>query len=136
MSKPVRRPRKKAPTVPASVKLAVEAALDKKAIDLVLLDMRDASSFTDFFLICTGTNVRQVQAIANAVEETLREHDMKPALIEGYERADWILIDYFSFIVHVFTPQTRSFYALERLWGDAERIDVSDAPVLDKSPSA
>ena len=125
MSKTVRRPRKKAPVVPASVKLAVEAALDKKAIDLVLLDMRDASSFTDFFLICTGANVRQVQAIANGVEDTLREHDMKPALIEGYDRADWILIDYFDFIVHVFAPATREFYSLERLWGDAKRIEFS-----------
>ena len=125
MSKPVRRPRKKTPAIPAAVKLAAEAALDKKAIDPVLLDMREASSFTDFFLIFTGANVRQVQAIADAVEETLRQHDMTPALVEGYDRADWILIDYFDFIVHVFAPTTRDFYSLERLWGDAKRIELS-----------
>ena len=125
MSKPARRPRKKAPAIPPAVTLAVQAALDKKAIDPVLLDMREASSFTDFFLICTGANVRQVQAIADAVEEALRQHDMKPALVEGYDRADWILIDYFDFIVHVFAPTTRDFYSLERLWGDAKRIEFS-----------
>ena len=125
MSKPARRPRKKAPAIPASVTLAAEAALDKKAIDLILLDMREASSFTDFFLICTGANVRQVQAIADAVEERLRDEGVKPALVEGYDRADWILIDYFDFIVHVFAPTTRDFYSLERLWGDAKRIELS-----------
>ena len=126
MSKTARRPRKKkAPAIPAYVTVAADAALDKKAIDLVLLDMREASSFTDFFLICTGANVRQVQAIADAVEDTLRQQGIKPALVEGYDRADWILIDYFDFIVHVFAKTTRDFYGLERLWGDAKRIEVS-----------
>jgi ribosome-associated protein len=83
-----------------------------------------ASAFTDFFIICTGTNRRQVQAIADGVQEAAAKHGTKPALVEGYDRAEWILIDYFDFIVHIFTPATREFYSLERLWGGAERVDV------------
>jgi ribosome-associated protein len=106
------------------VKLAVAAALDKKALDVVALDLRKASAFTDFFLICTGANLRQVRAIADGVEEALRAKGVKPALTEGYNRGDWVLIDYFDFIVHIFSPQTREFYGLERLWGDAKRIEI------------
>ena len=120
----------------AEVSKAVQAIHDKKGADVVVLDLRNTPAFTDFFVLCSGNSQRQVKAIADAVEEALRAAKLRPAHIEGYDRADWILLDYFSFIVHVFTPQTRSFYALERLWGDAERIEVSDAPVLDKSPSA
>jgi ribosome-associated protein len=107
---------------------AVKAALDKKAQDVVVLDLRQTPAFTDFFVLCSGTNPRQVKAIADAVEETLRATKVRPAHVEGYDRADWVLMDFFSFIVHVFTPQTRQFYSLERLWGDANRIEVSDAP--------
>ena len=120
----------------AEVDRAVRAALDKKGADVVVLDLRNTPAFTDFFVLCSGNSQRQVKAIADAVEETLRAAKLRPAHVEGYDRADWILMDYFSFIVHVFTPQTRSFYALERLWGDAERIEVSDDPARDKSPSA
>jgi ribosome-associated protein len=112
--------------VPADVKAAVAAALSKKAIDPVVLDLRKGSAFTDFFVILTGANVRQVKAIADAVEEALRKRGTKPALVEGASRAEWILIDYFDFIVHVFTPATREFYALERLWGDAQVIEVGE----------
>ena len=105
---------------------AVHAALDKKAIDLVVLDLRNTSAFTDFFILCSGQNQRQVKAIADAVEEALRAIKVRPAHVEGYERADWVLMDFFNFIVHIFTPQTRAFYALERLWGDAERIEISE----------
>jgi ribosome-associated protein len=107
---------------------AVKAALDKKALEVVVLDLRDTPAFTDFFVLCSGANPRQVKAIADAVEEALREANVRPAHIEGYDRAEWVLMDFFSFIVHVFTPVTREFYALERLWGDAKRIDVSEAP--------
>jgi ribosome-associated protein len=107
---------------------AVGAALDKKAADVVVLDLRHTPAFTDFFLLCSGQNTRQVHAIADAVEEALKAAKLRPAHIEGYDRAEWILMDYFTFIVHIFTPQTRAFYSLERLWGDAERIDVSDEP--------
>ena len=113
---------------------AVRAALDKKAVDVVVLDLRHTPAFTDFFVLCSGHNQRQVKAIADAVEEALKAAKVRPAHVEGYDRAEWILMDYFSFIVHVFSPQTREFYALERLWGDAERIDVSDEPeASDKS---
>ena len=107
---------------------AVRAALDKKAVDVIVLDLRNTSAFTDFFVLCSGLNQRQVKAIADAVEETLRAAKVRPAHVEGYDRAEWVLMDFFNFIVHVFTPQTREFYSLERLWGDAERIEVSDEP--------
>ena len=107
---------------------AVRAALDKKAQDVVVLDLRHTPAFTDYFVLCTGLNVRQVKAIADAIEESLRAAKVRPSHVEGYERAEWVLMDYFTFVVHVFTPQTRAFYALDRLWGDAERIEVSDDP--------
>ena len=106
----------------------VRAALEKKAMDVVVLDLRNTPAFTDFFVLCSGQNQRQVKAIADAVEEALRAARVRPAHVEGYDRADWVLMDFFTFIVHVFTPQTRAFYSLERLWGDAERIDVGDEP--------
>ena len=104
----------------------VQAALDKKASEVVVLDLRHTPAFTDYFVLCSGQNQRQVKAIADAIEEALRAARVKPAHVEGYERAEWVLMDFFTFIVHVFTPQTRAFYSLERLWGDAERIDVGD----------
>ncbi|MEO7274910.1 MAG: ribosome silencing factor [Vicinamibacterales bacterium] len=110
------------------VRTAVVAALAKKAVDVVLLDLRKTAAFTDFFMLCSGHNKRQVKAIADAIEEALKAEQIRPAHVEGSERAEWILMDYFSFIVHVFSPPTREFYSLERLWGDAERIDVSDEP--------
>jgi ribosome-associated protein len=123
---PVKRPKaSKVTAIPADVKAAVAAALDKKAEHVHVLDLRKGSAFTDFFVICTGTNIRQVQAIADGVEASLKHLGQRPSLVEGYERAEWILLDYFDFIVHVFTPATRDFYALERLWGDAEAVDVS-----------
>ena len=94
-------------------------------MDIVVLDLRKASAFTDFFVICTGGNARQVQAIAEAVQGSLARQGTKPALVEGLGRSEWVLIDYFDFIVHIFTPATREFYGLERLWGDAERVEVS-----------
>ncbi len=118
--------KKKSRKLPADVSKAVRAALDKKAADVVVLDLRNTSAFTDFFVLCSGTSQRQVKAIADSVEETLRAAKVRPAHVEGYDRADWVLMDFFTFIVHVFTPQTRTFYALERLWGDAEKIEVSD----------
>jgi ribosome-associated protein len=112
----------------------VRAALDKKALDVVVLDLRHTPAFTDFFVLCSGQNQRQFKAIVDAVEEALRASKVRPAHIEGYDRAEWVLMDYFNFIVHVFAPQTRAFYSLERLWGDAERIDVSDEPTADGKP--
>jgi ribosome-associated protein len=107
---------------------AVKAALDKKASDVVVLDLRNTPAFTDFFVLCSAQNQRQAKAISDAIEETLKAADVRPAHVEGYDRAEWILMDYFTFIVHVFTPEMRVFYSLERLWGDAERIEVADEP--------
>ena len=105
------------------VERAIEAAESKKANDLVVLDLRKASGFTDYFLICSGGNARQVRAIADAILETLSSDGVKPAHVEGYDRSEWILLDYFDFIVHIFAPETRLFYGLERLWGTAERVE-------------
>ena len=112
--------------LPDAVVRAIQAARDRKAIDVVALDLRPLDSFTDFFVICSGQNVRQVQAIADAIEETLRKEHVKPAHVEGFERADWVLLDYFDFVVHVFITGRRDFYALERLWGSAERIRLPE----------
>ena len=131
-----KKPRKRAKKrLSAEVAKAVRAALDKKALDVVVLDLRGTPAFTDFFVLCSGLNQRQVKAIADAVEETLRAVTIRPAHVEGYDRADWVLMDFFSFIVHVFTPQTRAFYALERLWGDAQRIEVSASPEAGEAAS-
>lgn len=125
MSKPTSREGSDtADGMPAQVQAVVQAARDKKAEDLVVLDLRALQSFTDYFVICSGRNARQVQAIADAVEESLRTIQVKPAHVEGYERAEWVLLDYFDFIVHVFSSERREFYALERLWGSAERIEL------------
>ena len=127
MKKTVKRAPKRSPAPKLSAELTagITAALEKKALDVTVLDLTKASAFTDFFVICTGTNVRQVQAIATAVEEALRSKGTRPALVEGFSRGEWVLIDCFDFIFHIFQPATREFYALERLWGGAERIEVS-----------
>ena len=114
------------PKLPADLMTAIDAARDKKATELVVLDLRKTGAFTDFFLICTGANPRQVHAIADAVEQALKARHVRPAHLEGYQRAEWILVDYFDFIVHVFSPSARSFYGLERLWGNAARIELPD----------
>ena len=111
-------------SLPSQIDRALTAADSKKAVDLVVLDLRQVAGFTDFFVICSGTNTRQVRAIADAVIEALADAGAKPAHLEGYDRSEWVLIDYFDFVVHVFSPDTRQFYGLERLWGSAERIEV------------
>ena len=117
--------KKKSPRLPAQVDLAIAAAETKQAVNLVVLDLRKTAGFTDFFLIASGTNTRQVRAIADAVMESLAAKGAKPAYVKGYDRSDWILLDYFDFIVHVFGTETRVFYDLERLWGNADRIEVA-----------
>ena len=113
--------------MPRAVMGAVDAVREKKAIDVVVLDLRKAGGFTDYFVICTGTNPRQIQAIADAVTEALRkDFGERPALAEGIEKSEWILLDYFNFVVHVFSRECRTFYGLERLWGNATRYDFSD----------
>jgi ribosome-associated protein len=110
--------------LPKQIEAAVAAADSKQAVELVVLDLRKTAGFTDFFVIASGNNTRQVRAIADAVIDSLAASGVKPAYVEGYERSEWILLDYFDFIVHVFGPETRVFYDLERLWGNADRIEV------------
>ena len=117
---------READTPNKQIALAAAAALDKKAQDLVVLDLQGISSFTDYFLICHGNSVRQTQAIADAVEERLRPEKIR-ARVEGYQEGDWILMDFVDFVVHIFTPERREYFDLERLWGDAPRVPVEGA---------
>ena len=113
-------------SLPDVVRRAARAALDKKATDVVALDLRPGASFTDFFLLASAANQKQMVAIADAVQQTLREEDrLRPAHAEGYPRQEWILLDYGSFVVHLFTARMRTFYDLERLWGGATRLEVA-----------
>lgn len=105
---------------------AVQAAQDRKALDLDVLDLKGHCSFTDFFLICTGTSSRHMQAIADAVRERLQEAGVRPAHVEGYNQGEWILVDYLDFVVHIFSQRSRTFYGLERLWKSARRIPVNN----------
>ena len=91
-----------------------------------MLDLRKSDAFTDFFVIATGANPRQVHAIADAVEAALKAEGIRPSNVEGYQRAEWVLLDYFDFVVHVFSPTARAFYALERLWATATHVPVAD----------
>ena len=111
--------------LPSPLERAARAALEKKATDVVVLDLRKASAFTDYFLLVSGGNQKQILAIADAVLQSLRSERLRPGHIEGYPRQEWILLDYSAFVVHVFTPKTRSFYDLERLWGGASRLEVT-----------
>jgi ribosome-associated protein len=115
--------------VPAEVHTAIRAAFDKKALHVTVMDLRSAHAFTDTFLICSGQTARQVKAIVEAIEEALRGQHVRPSHVEGLERSEWVLMDYFDFVVHVFTPETRTFYGLERLWGSAVVHDIVDPQV-------
>jgi ribosome-associated protein len=117
--------RRKAARLPHEIETAVHAVEDKKAIDVAVLDLRKAAGFTDYFVICSGTNPRQIRAIADAVTDSLAADGVRPAHVEGYDRSEWILLDYFDFVVHIFAQETRVFYGLERLWGSAERIELA-----------
>jgi ribosome-associated protein len=124
-----RKPRstEKAPArMPKVIQAVIEAAQGKKASEMVVLDLRKAGAFTDFFVIGSGANPRHVQAIADAVQEALKLQQQRPAHVEGYARAEWILIDYFDFVVHIFSRHARDFYALDRLWGNAARTEIPD----------
>jgi ribosome-associated protein len=120
------QPRTRKPRFPSQLITAIAAVRDKKATDIVVLDLKKTGAFTDYFLICTGANPRQVHAIADAVEQALKAKHVRPSHLEGYRRAEWVLVDYFDFIVHVFSPSARSFYGLERLWGNAARIELPE----------
>jgi ribosome-associated protein len=107
------------------VRLAVECAADKKAFDMRVLDLRDVASFTEFFVIASGANQRQVQAVADEINEQLKKQlKTKAVRIEGYSSAEWVLLDYGDFIVHIFNKESREFYDLERLWRDARKVEL------------
>lgn len=113
--------------VPEAIQLVVNAALDKKARDVVVLDLSASGAFTDYFVVCSGQTGRQVRAIVDGILEQLREQDARPSHVEGYDHGEWVLIDCFDYIVHVFTEETRRFYDLDRLWGSAARVRFSGA---------
>ncbi len=113
--------------LPAELAAAARAAYAKKAADVVALDLRAIPSFTDYFLICTAQNQRQMRAVADAIELALKDAGSRPGHVEGDERSEWILLDCFDMVIHVFTPEQRRFYALERLWGSAVRLPVPDS---------
>jgi ribosome-associated protein len=114
-------------------KLAAAYAADKKAIDIVALDLREVAGYTDFFVICSGGTDRQAKAIHDAIHMGLKkDHDLLPRRVEGITEAKWILMDYLDVVVHVFTPDTRDFYRLEQLWGDVPRLELD----VDGEPAA
>ena len=108
------------------VRRAIDCAADKKAVGLVALDLREIASFTEFFVIATGLNQRQVQAIADEIREKLKaEFGTRAVRVEGYTAGEWVLLDFGDYIVHIFDKDAREFYDLERLWRDAKRVDLS-----------
>lgn len=109
--------------VPRDVSRAAELALDRKAVDVVLLDLRGVSTATDFFVISGGASDLHVRSIADHVIEELENEGVRPHHVEGLEAGRWVLIDYVDFVIHVFHPAAREFYQLESLWGDAPRHD-------------
>ena len=107
------------------IRWALHAAAEKKALDLTVLDLRGVATFTDYFIISTGANKRQMQAIADEIVDQLKRRGSRAARVEGYQGAEWILVDYGDFIVHVFDEKSRRFYDLEYLWREAKRLNVS-----------
>jgi ribosome-associated protein len=115
---------------------AIQACLDKKAEELSILEMEKGSgAFTDYFVLCSGTNPRQVQAIADEVERRLKDAGVRPTQVEGYRQGEWILVDYVDFVVHVFSEKARKFYDLERLWKTAKRLEPSELTAKPKTKS-
>ena len=110
------------------IRMALGVAGEKKAINSVVLDLREIASFTDYFVITSGSNERQVQAISDEIVETLKKAGSPAARVEGYKTAEWILLDYGDFVVHVFDEKARTFYDLERLWRESKRVELPREP--------
>src|SRR5215813_12286101 len=116
---------------------AIQACLDKKGEELSILEMEKGSgAFSDYFVLCSGTNPRQIQAIADEVELKLKAAGLRPNQVEGYKQAEWVLIDYVDFVVHVFSEHARKFYDLERLWKSAKRLEPSQLKPVAKKRKA
>jgi ribosome-associated protein len=117
------------------VAAAIQACLEKKGEELSILEMEKGSgAFTDYFVLCSGTNPRQIQAIADEVELRLKAAGLRPTHVEGYKQAEWVLVDYVDFVVHVFSEKARKFYDLERLWKSAKRLVPADLKTVVKKP--
>ena len=106
---------------------AVRAAESKKATDIKVLDLTGITSFTDYFVVCTGANSRQIQAISDEIGLQLKDRGDFPISVEGYREAEWVLVDYGDFLVHIFSPRARDYYDLERLWRNAKSVDIPAA---------
>lgn len=105
---------------------AITACQEKKAEEITVLELEKGSgAFTDYFVVCSGTNPRQIQAISDEVEERLEKAGQRPTHVEGYKQAEWVLLDYVDFVVHVFSEKSRKYYDLERLWKSAKRLELS-----------
>ena len=119
---------------------AVKAIEGKKGEDIVILEMdKNSGAFTDYFVVCSGTNPRQIQAIADDVEKQMAEAGQRPNSVEGYSQAEWVLLDYVDFVLHIFSERARKFYDLERLWKSARKLSPSDLakkPAARKQPAA
>ena len=112
--------------VPDYVQLAIESALEKKAVQIVVLDLRELSSFTDYFLICNGESEPQIKSIFKNMEEKMSSLGIRLHHVEGRSDSGWLLMDFGDFVVHIFSPEKRMFYGLERLWADTPRMEVAD----------
>ncbi len=121
---PATRRKKKTASPPPNWLIAVRAAESKKASEIRVLDLREVTSFADYFVLCNGANARQVQAIGDEVVRELKAAGEPPVSVEGYGNAEWILADFGDFLVHVFSPQSRQYYDLDRLWRDARVVEV------------
>jgi ribosome-associated protein len=106
---------------------AIQACQDKKAEEVTVMELEKGSgAFTDYFVVCSGTNPRQIQAIADEVEERLEKSGLRPTHSEGYKQAEWVLLDYVDFVVHIFSEKSRRFYDLERLWKSAKKLEPTE----------
>src|SRR5580693_2366746 len=115
------------------INAAIQACLEKKAEELSILEMEKGSgAFTDYCVLCSGTNPRQVQAIADEVEMRLKAANLRPAHVEGYKQAEWVLVDYVDFVVHIFSEKARKFYDLERLWKSAKKLEPAELEAAPK----
>jgi ribosome-associated protein len=118
-----------------ALKVALKAVDDKQGRDITILDISEIASFANYFLICTGDSSRQIQAIADEVETKMKENGFRPDHIEGYRNAEWVLMDYFDLVVHVFSRNARAFYDLERLWRDGKVLDPVGLVAADLKPA-